>query len=82
MQFVCLKYGRSIIISWRDQFASPPKSQIRRYQLAVDFQTISNVMEMESVEHYVSELHDVNGKFIPIFNEFLKKYSILEWKIR
>ncbi|XP_044733522.1 uncharacterized protein LOC123296125 [Chrysoperla carnea] len=63
VQFVCLKYGRSIIISWRDQFASPPKSQIRRYQLAVDFQTISNVMEMESVEHYVSELHDVNECF-------------------
>lgn len=56
-----------IVVSWHsaneDSNASK-KTFIHAYHLAPDYQTVSNIYNIEPVDHYVSSLHNIEGKII------------------
>lgn len=56
-----------IIVSWHvtteDNIL---RTFVHAYQLAPDYQMVSYISEIEPVDHYVSSLHNIEGKFILI----------------
>lgn len=64
VQYCVMNHLPKIIVSWHstcDESVSPRKTFIHAYQLASDYQTVSNIFDIEPVSHYVSSLHNIEG---------------------
>ncbi|XP_056629611.1 putative leucine-rich repeat-containing protein DDB_G0290503 [Diorhabda sublineata] len=63
VQYCVMRRLPKIIVSWHstcDESVSPRKTFIHAYQLASDYQTVSNIFDIEPVSHYVSSLHNID----------------------
>ncbi|XP_028140443.2 uncharacterized protein LOC114334576 [Diabrotica virgifera virgifera] len=62
VQYCVMRNFPKIIVSWHsanEDNLNSRKTFVHAYQLASDYQTISNIFDMEPVSHYVSSLHSV-----------------------
>ncbi|XP_060522562.1 uncharacterized protein LOC132699717 [Cylas formicarius] len=61
VQYSVLKNTPKIIVSWHSAGTDigNKKTFVHCYHLATDYQTVANISEFESVEHYVSSLHNI-----------------------
>ncbi|XP_072382846.1 uncharacterized protein [Diabrotica undecimpunctata] len=62
VQYCVMRNFPKIIVSWHsanEENLNSRKTFVHAYQLASDYQTISNIFDMEPVDHYVSSLHSV-----------------------
>ncbi|CAH0563592.1 unnamed protein product [Brassicogethes aeneus] len=58
VQYVVLKNAATIIVSWHSVSENNKITLVHKYCLASDFATVANT-EMQSVNHYVSSLHNI-----------------------
>ncbi|KAJ8963880.1 hypothetical protein NQ314_005316 [Rhamnusium bicolor] len=57
-----MKCSPKIIVSWHsanEDDSVAKRTFIHAYQLAPDYQTVSNIYDIEPVDHYVSSLHNI-----------------------
>lgn len=58
-----MKCFPKIIVSWHSANGDSVSKHtfVHAYQLATDYQMISQVSDIEPVDHYVSSLHNIEG---------------------
>ncbi|CAG9865118.1 unnamed protein product [Phyllotreta striolata] len=62
VQYCVMNKYPKIVVSWHsanEETTQKKKTFIHAYQLALDYQTVSNIYNIEPVEHYVSSLHNI-----------------------
>ncbi|KAJ8951585.1 hypothetical protein NQ318_020462 [Aromia moschata] len=61
VQYSVMKCVPKIIVSWHsaNEDSITRKTYIHAYQLATDYQTVSNIYDIEPIDHYVSSLHNI-----------------------
>ncbi|CAG9817597.1 unnamed protein product [Phaedon cochleariae] len=61
VQYSVMKTAPKIIVSWHsaNEDTATKRTFIHAYLLAGDYQTVSNVYDIEPVDHYVSSLHNI-----------------------
>lgn len=64
VQYCVLKSSPKIIVSWHvaSEENTPRQTFVHAYQLATDYQMVSHISNIEPVDHYVSALHNIEGK--------------------
>lgn len=53
--------SRNVVVSWRVLQGEEKKTIIHCYHLAADYQTVDVIKEVQSIDHYVSSLHNIEG---------------------
>lgn len=76
-----MQNSRNVIVSWRMVRGEEKVTVVHCYHLAADYQTVEVIKEIESVKHYVSSLHNIEGMqffcaLIMYFLLFLEKFLI------
>ncbi|CAH1964907.1 unnamed protein product [Acanthoscelides obtectus] len=61
VQYSVMKCVPKIVVSWHcaSDDNMPKRTLIHCYDMAPDYQTVSNIYDIEPVQHYVSSLHNV-----------------------
>ncbi|KAF2901412.1 hypothetical protein ILUMI_04774 [Ignelater luminosus] len=59
VQYIVLRSSLCIIVSWTVNADSISSTVVHCYHLSADFQMVSSITEMQSVDHYVSSLHNI-----------------------
>lgn len=62
VQYVVLTNSRNIVVSWNVKSQDATTTIIHCYHLALDFQTVETIREVESINHYITSLHNIKGK--------------------
>lgn len=61
MRYVVLTNSLNIVVSWSTIRDDEKVTIVHCYHLASDFQTVDAIKEVESVNHYVTSLHNIEG---------------------
>lgn len=61
VRYVVMANSRDIVVSWRMVRGDEKVTMIRCYSLAADYQTVDVIKEVESVDHCVWSLHNIEG---------------------
>lgn len=62
VRYIVMQSSRNVIVSWRVLRGEEKMTVVHCYHLAADYQTVEVIKEIESVHHYVSSLHNIEGE--------------------
>lgn len=62
VRYVVMRSCRCVVVSWRVLDDNDKITIVHCYNLAPDFQSVESIKELEKVNHYVTSLHNIEGK--------------------
>lgn len=71
MQYVVLRNTPNIVVTWNVIDNDVSTTVLHCYQLSPDYQTVISIKKMQTISHYVSSLHNIQGKTNNLKNKIL-----------
>lgn len=62
VQYIVLRNSRNIVVSWVETRDDTKKNVVHCYCFAPDYQTVISIREIDTIDHHVSSLHNIEGK--------------------